>query len=87
MLMLMLLLIGLNDTGSLLMDNKDLSINCWSSIKKSGHSTVEDKGIRIIHLPTGTIVECDSKRSQHQNRAVALEKLSALLEASEGNDG
>lgn len=33
------------------------------------------RGIRVIHIPTGTVVSCDADRSQHRNRHLALTKL------------
>ena len=60
-------------------DRKDLSINSWSK-RKSGFSLVEDKGVRIIHLPTGAIIEADSERSQHANLGKAIAQLEDMLD-------
>ena len=68
-----------NMTASSIIDRKDLSINSWSSIRKSGFSLVEDKGVRVIHLPTGTISEADRERSQHANLGKAIKKLEDTL--------
>ncbi len=40
-------------------------------------------GVRIVHIPTGYVVECDDFRSQHKNKVVCIEALKELL--MEGN--
>ena len=36
-------------------------------------------GVKIVHLPTGYVVECDDFRSQHKNKEVCIEALKELL--------
>lgn len=43
------------------------------------HRNKTDSGIRLTHLPTGTVVTATEERSQHQNRAVAWSRLEAKL--------
>lgn len=55
--------------------DEDLKVEALRRRAPGGQQVGTESGVKVTHLPSGLIAECDTERSQHRNRSIAVEMI------------
>ncbi|MBA4218428.1 MAG: peptide chain release factor 1, partial [Methylibium sp.] len=76
-----------DDAEAVTLNPADLRIDTFRASGAGGqHINKTDSAVRVVHLPTGIVAECQDGRSQHSNKAKALQVLQARIQEKERSE-